>query len=174
MYNDSSSNWGHRENILNPTHDRISIGISYDANNVYLVQDFENDYIEWTALNATQAGEVTMEGTLAMDHVSVVWVSVYYDIAPSNLSTTQLTNQPFNGSYAPGTFVGMAVPPGYRSPLGVTITTHRWVQTNRTFRISFDLTPAFNAEGRGVYTLYLQADPTAIRDPLTSYSVWHD
>ncbi|HZS73225.1 MAG TPA: hypothetical protein VFA69_01860 [Candidatus Nitrosotalea sp.] len=42
MFNDSTSNWGHKLNILNPFHSSVSIGIAYDENSVVLVQDFED------------------------------------------------------------------------------------------------------------------------------------
>ena len=32
---------GHRDNILNSFHNRVSIGVSYDATHVYFVEDFE-------------------------------------------------------------------------------------------------------------------------------------
>lgn len=171
MYNDSAWNWGHRDNILDQYHNRVSIGVSYDRNNVYLVQDFENEYIQWSTLNVTQAGEVTMEGTLTISQTPLRWVSIYYDPLPTNLSTAQLKMYPYNESYSSGTFVGMALPPGYTT-LGITITAQTWSQTGSSFQIRFSLSKAFNAYGAGVYTLYLQPDPSSMRDPLTSYSAW--
>ena len=48
MYNDSSCcQNGHRDNILNPYHNRVSIGIMYSANRFYFVEDFENYYINF-------------------------------------------------------------------------------------------------------------------------------
>ena len=52
LYNDSlCCNNGHRNNTLDPNHNQVSIGVSYNKTNVYLVEDFINDYIEW--LNMT-------------------------------------------------------------------------------------------------------------------------
>ena len=41
MYDDASSNWGHKDNILNPDHQSVSIGIAYDNQRVVMVQDFQ-------------------------------------------------------------------------------------------------------------------------------------
>jgi uncharacterized protein YkwD len=41
MFEDADSNWGHRDNILNPDHHSVSIGIAYDDQRLIMVQDFE-------------------------------------------------------------------------------------------------------------------------------------
>ena len=42
MFNDASSDWGHRDNILDSRYVSISIGIAYDATNMIIVEDFES------------------------------------------------------------------------------------------------------------------------------------
>lgn len=54
MFNDASSNWGHRQNILDPTYASVSIGVAYDATNMVIVEDFEsplqgNEYVPTSA-----------------------------------------------------------------------------------------------------------------------------
>lgn len=41
MFDDAGSNWGHRDNILSPSHRSVSIGIAYDYPRLVMVQDFE-------------------------------------------------------------------------------------------------------------------------------------
>lgn len=41
MFDDAHANWGHRDNIVNPSHESVSIGISYDSGELVIVQDFE-------------------------------------------------------------------------------------------------------------------------------------
>lgn len=41
MFDDADSNWGHRDNILHPSHRSVSIGIAYDSQRLVMVQDFE-------------------------------------------------------------------------------------------------------------------------------------
>jgi uncharacterized protein YkwD len=169
MNHDAASNWGHRDNILNPFHNEVSIGVSYGGGQAYLVQDFIDCYVEWSTFTVTQSG-VSLVGSLSKP-MSLNQVNIFYDAQPSNLTNDQLENPPYNGTYTQGTFVGMALPPNYQSQQGITITAQTWVQSGLLFEIRFDLSPAFNAHGMGVYTIYLQ---TADQDSLTSYSIWHN
>jgi len=41
MFKDEEWNWDHRDNILNPKHESVSIGISYDERRLVLIEDFE-------------------------------------------------------------------------------------------------------------------------------------
>ena len=41
MFDDAHANWGHRDNIINPSHESVSIGITYDSGELVIVQDFE-------------------------------------------------------------------------------------------------------------------------------------
>ncbi|SHO44276.1 hypothetical protein NSIN_20289 [Nitrosotalea sinensis] len=41
MYDDASSNWGHKRNILDPEPVSVSIGIAYDSQRLVMVQDFQ-------------------------------------------------------------------------------------------------------------------------------------
>ncbi len=174
MNNDAGSNWGHRYNILTPFHNKVAIGIAVDTNNVYFVEDFENDYVSWTTFTAT-GGNVNMAGTIQKSGLTVQQVVIFYD-NPTSLTTQQLVNAPYNGPYDSGTFVGMALPLGWQSQEGITITASTWNQKGQSFQISFDLTPAFKAYGNGVYTLFLQtnlANTSTQENSLTSYSVWY-
>lgn len=171
VYDDAESNWGHRDNILDPFHNRISIGIAYDNHNVYYVQDFEDNYIEWSTFMNIDDGEVTLSGSFGIRQLSIESINIFYDPLPTNLTSDQL-NSFYSGGYSQGTFVGMALPPNYESVEGITITAQTWIQTDNNFQIRFDLSQAFNVYGRGVYTLYLQSDSDSYHY-LTSYSFWY-
>ena len=168
MEEDSQWSWGHRDNIINSVHNKVSIGIAYDSNNLYLVEDFENDYITWSTLNYS-ASEVIMDGTIMKAGLSISNIAIYYD-ETANLTIEQLANPPYNGGYDSGTYVGMAVPSGWQSVGGIIITARTWSRTGMDFQIDFDLTPAFAQFGKGVYTLYLTTESD---DFLTSFSIWN-
>ncbi|MGB8780326.1 MAG: AN1-type zinc finger domain-containing protein [Candidatus Bathyarchaeia archaeon] len=168
MEEDSQWNWGHRDNIIDAFHNKVNIGIAYDSNNLYLVEDFEDDYIVWSNLSCSD-NEMIMAGTIMQSGLSISNVAIYYDRI-GNLTTQQLTNAPYSGSYDSGTFVAMAVPSGWKSPEGITITARTWSQTGQNFQIDFDLSPAFAQFDKGVYTLYLT---TESNDFLTSFSIWN-
>jgi uncharacterized protein YkwD len=172
MYDDADSDWGHRDNILDPLHNRVSIGIAYDNNDVYLVQDFEDDYISWSTLSLTN--QVVMQGTILKAGESISQVAIYFD-NPMPLTTQQLSNAPYQGGYDSGTYVGMVVSPPplgsqYQPPdEGILIIANTWNEAGQNFNIRFDVTTAFTQYGKGVYTLYLWTDSNYF----TSLSIWN-
>lgn len=167
MYDDASSDWAHKDNILNPNHNKVSIGIATDSHNVYLVQDFEDDYVSWSQLSYTN-GVVTMEGTL-QKQATIQQVAIFYDNATS-LTASQLGQAPYNSGYNPGTFVGLVLPSGYVSEGGITIGATTWVQDGTSFDVSFPMNQAIDVYSQGVYTLYLETG-SSTTDSLITYSI---
>ena len=168
VYNDSGSNWGHRDNMLNPQHNRVSIGVAFDGSILTLVQDFEDYY--FTVAEVKQSGSV-----VSLTYASTIsgWkpeqVAVYYDPLPQPLTTGQLTKPPYNGSYDSGELVGGVVPQGYHLTKGVTVNASSWSTSKSMFSASFNLDKIFSSRGVGVYTLYI-ADSSGT---YTSVSVWN-
>jgi hypothetical protein len=168
MNDDAASNWGHRDNILNALHNKVSIGIAYDNHNVYLVQDFEDDYVSWSQLS-DNSNQVTISGTINGQQSSIQQISIFYD-NPTPLTASQLSQSPYNGAYDPGTFVGLVLTGNWQSQSGITITASTWSQSGNSFQISFSLTQAIAVNGNGVYTLYLQTG-SSTADSLLTYSI---
>jgi hypothetical protein len=97
MYDDVSSQWGHRDNILTPFHNKVSIGISYaQSKGLYFVEDFVNDYVEWSRLTVSN-GEVNMAGTIEKTGLTIQHVAIYFD-NPTSLTAQQLANPPYDHS----------------------------------------------------------------------------
>ncbi len=173
MYDDEESDWGHRYNILDPFHNKVSIGVAHDDRNLYLVQDFENDYIHWSTINVSENGDVLLSGSFQTNNFSIQLISVYYDQL-LELTPEQLNGPPYDGAYTQGTFVGAVLPQGYHVPEGITITAQTFSQRDGVFDISFDLSAAFDAKDIGIYTLYIQSILGKEMILLTSYSIWYD
>jgi len=175
MYDDAGSDWGHRDNILNSFHNKVSIGISYNNTAICLVQDFEDNYVSWDTLTVSN-NEVIMKGTTIKQESSILQIAIYYD-NPLPLTTQQLGNPPYDKGYDTGTFVGIVVSPlpsgwEYQQPdEGILIIANGWNETLQGFNINFDLSTAFAQCGKGVYTLYLG---TESNNHLTTYSVWYE
>jgi uncharacterized protein YkwD len=111
MYDDAFENWGHRTNILDPTHDAVSIGVAYNATDLYLVEDFENSYSNLTISYSQSSGNVTLQGALD-PYVNPDAIQVYYDPQPQALAAFQLmTVSNFTGAYDPGMAAGSVFPP---------------------------------------------------------------
>jgi hypothetical protein len=169
MNDDASSNWGHKDNILNPLHNKVSIGIAYDDHNVYFVQDFEDAYVTWTERNVN-GNQVTLQGSIQKEGLNIQSVTIFYD-KPTNLTIIQLENPPYQDGYDPGTYVGMALPQNYQATGAITITADNWSQNGNNFQISFSLSQAIATYGTGVYTLYVETG-SSTADSLTTFSVW--
>ena len=153
---------GHRDNILNPLHNRVSIGIAYNSstNAIYFVEDFEDDYTSFHAPYYS-SGLVTLSGTTTIG-INVEEVMVTYDPMPTSLTPAQLSASPYNDGYQSGSSLGAVFAPcpqGYTcSPTtndgGVAVYATTWSLGSNAFEIQFNPSRFF-AQGSGVYTLYL-------------------
>ena len=163
MNNDSicCSN-GHRENILNPLHNRVSIGVAYNPTTqvAYLVEDFEDDYISSGSLQLS-GGVVTFQGSTQQDLTgwtggsSGAEISVYYDATPLGIPVGDLNpkatcthyselNEPasckYQGAYGQGTELTTVLAPcpgEYVCASGNFTYAQTWQQGNGKFDIVF-------------------------------------
>lgn len=187
---------GHRENILGPFHDRVSVGIAYNSTTVFLVEDFEDNYIGSEALQVS-SGTVSFNGTLPQ--VPYAWMTrqagaeilVYYDPTPTPIGRAQLdqvtTCSQYNelnetaacqyqGAYNPGTEVSAVFEPcpqGKQCAGGSYIYAQTWQYDPKTgdFAIVFSLSALEASHGPGVYTLYLWPSERA-PEAITSLSIF--
>lgn len=53
---------GHRRTILGPYYRKLNVGLAWDRHNVKVVQQFEGDYIDYTAVPAINGSELTLAG----------------------------------------------------------------------------------------------------------------
>ena len=84
---------GHLRNILNSNHRKVNIGISYRRPNLWLVQLFVGDYVEYETQPMIEAGQLTLSGH-ASNGASIsgrsFGIQVYYDQSPHELTRGQL------------------------------------------------------------------------------------
>lgn len=168
IYEDAESDWGHRDTLLNPKYNRVSIGIAYDYNNLFLVQDFEAYYIKEIDI-AVSGSYVELDCILTIDN-SVKQIGIFYDIYPSKLSVEQLENPPYDSGYDGGEYIGGVVPSGWILERGVTINADSWNDKKDGFSVSFDLDKAYNQKGKGIYTLQLWCSD----QHYATYSIWYE
>jgi len=110
VYNDAASNWGHRDNILNPHHTHVNFGVAYDNEKFYFVEHFEDNVIDWTRIELVAVDELQLVGNLPSGY-SFYNIAVYSDPNPKTLTGQSLNNEsPYNaGYYDQGNLVGMIV-----------------------------------------------------------------
>ena len=177
IYNDSACcQNGHRDNILTPFHNRVSIGIAYDSTHVYFVEDFETDYISFGSPLAQSGNQVSLIGntTQALNPDTIM---IFYDNPPTNLNASTLNND-YYGSYGQGSFVGGVLPScnflaGCSSYDGyITVYASAWQVTSTSIDIQFSLSKFVAQDGNGVYTLYMLQGNQTNPEYLMSISVF--
>jgi uncharacterized protein YkwD len=164
VYNDSSccAN-GHRYNILDPLHNKVSIGVEYNSTNVYFDEEFENNYLDLNFTVAPSSASdpyyVTMKGVPTGSFPAPSSLYIAFDNSPVATTPIQLNSGPHE--YGPGTLVGGVLPrTGFfgdcgQFSSGTTVCADTWNVTPKTMNIAFPLMPFIKNYGPGVYTLYL-------------------
>ncbi len=151
-------NNGHRNNILNPQHNRVSIGMAYDtqSSRIYFVEDFEDLYLTLSSPVLGSNNIVTIQGSFTKS-MSVTQLAVFYDPLPTSMTTSQLDS---TFAYGPGNFIGGVFPPCSNScqyyPGAVSVYASVWQVSPTGINIQFSLSDFKRSYGAGVYTIYLQ------------------
>ena len=153
MYNDSACcNNGHRDNILNPDHTQVSIGIAYNSSTIYFVEDFIDSYINWTKSTPSYSGtngELRLSGNL-QNGASFSDIEVTYDPIVSVMSRAQLDN---TTDYSYGKSVAGVVKSSRYYYQGLdTIVANDWSVQGGNIDISFGLKNLTEQYGAGEYT----------------------
>ncbi|MGI0026616.1 MAG: CAP domain-containing protein [Nitrosopumilaceae archaeon] len=171
MFNDSSSNWGHRDNILDRHRTHVSLGIAYDDYAFVVVQNFENNYIDFSNSITEKNGTVHFSGTLKTG--AIEQIGIYYDELPNSVIYEQNKHRT---SYSLGDQIGVVVKPPlpneyYQQPIGYSlIVANQWVNQSGSNNISFNMSPIMNKQG--VYTIVVLIDDNGDRFPVTTYSIF--
>ncbi len=159
MYNDSACcNNGHRDDILDPHHNQVSIGIAYNSSSAYFVEDFVNNYISWNNFGVNQAtAEMYLSGA-AQTGYNLASVLVTYDAPVVNMTRVQLDN---TSSYSFGKQVaGVASNPAYYYPGLTTILADQYTTNGRSFSVAFNLKSLIAKFGPGEYTVLIWLNDT--------------
>ncbi len=85
---------GHRRNILDPQHKRVSIGIAWDRYNTAMYQHFEGDYVEYERMPVISGGVLSFSGTskngVRFSQERDLGIQIYYDPPPHELTRGQV------------------------------------------------------------------------------------
>lgn len=177
MNNDSACcQNGHRDNILTPYHNRVSIGVAYDSTNVYFVEDFET-YLTTFSTPIAQGNTVTLVGNTS-GNINPTSILIFYDPPPQPLTSSQLDTE-YYGSYDQGTFLGGIVPQcnGIFSRClqfaqGITEQASTWQVSGDSIDVQFSISNFVQKNGNGVYTVYLVQGSQENPEYLTSISIF--
>ncbi|HEX5457454.1 MAG TPA: CAP domain-containing protein [Candidatus Nitrosotalea sp.] len=110
MYKDAGSNWGHRDNIIDPEHTSVSFGIAYNNEKFYFVEHFENNIINWQTMKI-DGNQLHLVGQIPAGY-ALYQIEVFSDPSPVPLASKDLNGvPPYNaGYYDQGDFVGVMLP----------------------------------------------------------------
>ncbi len=173
LYNDSQCcNNGHRMNILNSMHTRVSIGIAFNTTRAYFVEDFENYYADLNFSVASRNYTVTMAGVPLTRFLPTEAV-VFYDGPPQPQTVKQLNAGPH--AYDSGTLTGGVLAPcSFGCPFfpgGITVYAEGWNFSPTRMALKFSLSDFIRHYGVGVYTVYIMSG-TSTTSAITSVSVF--
>ena len=87
---------GHRRNILDPWHLQVNIGLAWNTYNVFMVQHFEGNYVEYDNLPSfDERGVLSLAGRVKngpnFSGPEDLGIQIYYDPPPHPLSRGQLS-----------------------------------------------------------------------------------
>ncbi|MFQ5440431.1 MAG: CAP domain-containing protein [Nitrosopumilaceae archaeon] len=110
VYDDAESNWGHRDNILDPNHTLVNIGLAWNNNNFYFAQHFETKLIDFKKLSFSDDKILRMTGKI-QDNYTLKSINLFKDDTPLFLTGNDLeSNSPYNQNfYNPGTLAGILI-----------------------------------------------------------------
>lgn len=169
MYNDlECCNDGHKDNILDPNHTHVSIGIVYDEYYLALVQNFENDYGLQVEADGTR---VTIEGS-APSGAQLENVVIYYDSLPTPEAYEENKMMLAYGAGKLAATVFEPLPPGFnyqQTGDRAVIEARSW-ESDGELDVRFDMSPAIKEPG--VYTLYAMFERGGEQFPATSHSIF--
>ena len=87
---------GHRRNLLDPDHRKVSIGLAWDEYNLRFFQHFEGAYVVYESLPTIEDGWLTIEGTATngavVGRTEDLGIRVYYDPPPKPLTRGQVAD----------------------------------------------------------------------------------
>jgi len=159
VYNDSACcNNGHRDNILDPDHNQVSIGIAYNSTNVYLVEDFVDSYITW--LNNTpsfSSNNIYLKGITSQNQ-KLSTIEIAYDQPTANMTQQQLNR---TSEYGYGDSVAGVVGSSLDYYPGlITIVADSYYNSGNDFAVRFSMAKLIGTYGAGEYTVALWVNNT--------------
>jgi uncharacterized protein YkwD len=195
VYNDAHAKWHHRYNILDNYTTHASLGIAYDDYSFALVQNFENNYINFSPIHMKNGDKhVKVSGTLLND-TRFYGVEIYYD----NLPTTSFYEQYKDpDKYQPGNLIATvkaATNVGFATGISnsnleknstvaslsniVMISplkeSYSFSENKQAISLEFDILPLIKEKKSGVYTIVVVLEDLNHNVfPGGAHSIFHD
>jgi Cysteine-rich secretory protein family len=161
MHDDAASDNLHRDNILNPLHNRVSIGVAFDRRSVYFVQDFEDSYVQIAEPFVPRDNEIMISGSTSLE-IKRPQITIHFDGWPAQIGLSELRHDPrYGGSYALGDMIGGVFSESEKGRFYhdlVNVYSSQWSISGRRVFLRFSLVPFVKEKGRGLYTVCMSAE----------------
>lgn len=169
VYNDAESNWGHRDDLLDPCHNYVAIGIAFSEKMFGLVINSIDNYILWYEKPRILDSKLYMSGIIPYRFINKsdivpINIYVYYDEIPKETSVYEL-NYVFPSAWGYGEankpIAGILPKSNIHYENIKTVYAEKYITRNTEkglfFKITVNLKPILNKEG--IYTIIvLQED----------------
>jgi uncharacterized protein YkwD len=95
MFNERPPNDYHRQNILQPQHTHVGIGIAYSAVGLRYGEEFVARYVELEQIprTAKPGGKVKIKGKLLYENTDLANIYIFYEPFPKQLSVEELAGR---------------------------------------------------------------------------------
>lgn len=110
---------GHRQNILDPWHQRVNLGIACDDVSCTVAQQFEHNYIQWNRVPSMEGGLLAFGGRM-LGGFAYSSTDVWYDPLPKPLQANQIRATYCYSLDTPVVFIREPAPPGSFYPTNIT------------------------------------------------------
>ncbi|MDD1776079.1 MAG: hypothetical protein LUP94_01840 [Candidatus Methanomethylicus sp.] len=183
IYDDASSNWGHRDSLLDPTNNFVDISAAWNGNQLFLTVQMIKQWVNWTSPPRIENGIFFCSGRLLLANSSLKDILVYFSDPSDHNSFTydsRLHVSEGESSYSLGDLAAGVIPLPYYYQGIETIRPITWSISGNSFSVSFrTVAPS----GSGIYTISIMAkntlnqthpyDPSRYSDelPIAEYSV---
>jgi hypothetical protein len=163
----------HKANILDRTHNNVSIGIAHDSYYLALVQNFENNLINFDRPITQDNRIIHLSGKMTSE-LELDNIGIYYDNTPNKLLYEKNRDK---SSYELGKLIAQVVkpPPAFSQykPAGnfTLIEASKWIQDGRSLDIIFDMSSVVKTDGVYTIVVYLK-DNEGTEFPVTSHSIF--
>jgi len=140
IYNDSDSDWGHRNSLLDPTNNLIDLSCGIINNKFYIVIYMIKGWIKWIEPPHYDNGKVIAEGEIQMQGSRLTSVSIYEYESPKVIQWPVKSGIKFTcNSYNIGKAYAVVVPGSSLSGTLRSIEATEYMVRDNWFRIVFPL-----------------------------------
>jgi uncharacterized protein YkwD len=168
VYDDAGSDWGHRDNILNPKHQKVSLGIAYSNTFLALVQHFEGGSVSAPVLPTIDGSLLRIRADINRSDINIFpTVEIYYEPETSprtGAEIEQFTSYCVGGGFSAecGTPIARVVPPPqpgtrYLNLPDNVVVARTWVVSGGDIEIIADLGSLVSLPGHYTTAMYEDA-----------------